>query len=179
MGFLLLGIDSFIACIALGPIISRRLYVPIAAMFGICDGLGFLLGSAFHWSMPDSVGTNLPTVILTLLGLYWVGIACFCAFAGTSQNYLASSRWLMWILPVVLSLDNVTYGLVDGIPAHASVWVSAGEQALSSALLAAAGLAVGIALVRVVPEKKRGPVLLNAVAGGAMIVAAGALRLWG
>ena len=49
MGFLLLGIDSLIACVAIGPVVSRRWGVPLAALFGVCDGGGFLLGSALHW----------------------------------------------------------------------------------------------------------------------------------
>jgi hypothetical protein len=44
MGFLLLGIDSLIACIAIGPIISRAWAVPLIVLFGIGDGGGFLLG---------------------------------------------------------------------------------------------------------------------------------------
>jgi hypothetical protein len=46
MGFLLLGVDSLIACIAVGPIISRRVAVPFALLFGVGDGGGYLLGTA-------------------------------------------------------------------------------------------------------------------------------------
>ena len=67
MGFLLLGIDSLIACIAVGPIIRRRWSVPFAVLFGICDGGGFLLGSAFHWSMPDRV-SNIAEVVAVRRG---------------------------------------------------------------------------------------------------------------
>ena len=77
MGFLLLGIDSLIACIAVGPIISRRWSVPFAALFGICDGGGFLLGSALHWQVPGNVSTVLTTAILVALGIYWIAIAIF------------------------------------------------------------------------------------------------------
>jgi hypothetical protein len=47
----------------------------------------------------------------------------------------------VWILPWALSIDNITCGLVDGVPAHASIWFSAGEQTLSSAVQAGAMLA--------------------------------------
>src|SRR2546421_7416983 len=77
MGFLLLGIDSLIACIAVGPIISRRWSVPFAALFGICDGGGFLLGSALHWQVPGNVSTVRTTAILVALGIDWVAIAIF------------------------------------------------------------------------------------------------------
>jgi hypothetical protein len=46
MGFLLLGVDSPIACIAIGPIMSRRLVAcsTRAVSFGVGDRGGFLLG---------------------------------------------------------------------------------------------------------------------------------------
>ena len=40
----------------------RRWSAPFAALFGICDGGGFLLGSAFHWEVPDNVGTVVTQV---------------------------------------------------------------------------------------------------------------------
>ena len=54
--WLLLGVDSLIACIAVGPIMDRRLsvLVPFALLFGVGDGGGYLLGTALHWSYPDS-----------------------------------------------------------------------------------------------------------------------------
>ena len=86
MGFLLIGIDSLIACIAVGPIIRRRWPVPFAVLFGICDGGGFLLGTAFHWSMPDSVSNLTEVVALGVLGLYWIGIALFSRQAARADG---------------------------------------------------------------------------------------------
>ena len=104
MGFLLLGIDSLIACIAVGPIISRRWSVPFAALFGICDGGGFLLGSALHWQVPGNVSTVLTTAILVALGIYWIAIAIF---ARTTQVF--SSRSLVWALPFATILMGLVY----------------------------------------------------------------------
>jgi hypothetical protein len=172
MGFLLLGIDSLIACIAVGPIISRRWAVPFAALFGVGDGAGFLLGSAFHWSVPDGVANVVQTSILVALGCYWIAIAIFASSAQRS-----SSRWLVWVLPWVLSIDNITYGLVGD---HAgSILGQAGEQALSSALLAGVGLAIGIGLAQAFPAMRRHTAVANGVAGGALILASGALLLVG
>ena len=72
MGFLLLGVDSLIACIAIGPIMSRRLAAcsALVVLFGVGDGGGFLLGSAFHWSVSDSLSNVLQTGILVALGVY-------------------------------------------------------------------------------------------------------------
>jgi hypothetical protein len=172
MGFLLLGIDSLIACIAVGPIISRRWSVPFAALFGICDGGGFLLGSAFHWSVPDNVSAVVTTAILVALGLYWIAIAIF---ARTTP--VPSSRSLVWALPVALSIDNITFGLVGDHPG--AIFAQAGAQALSSALLAGFGLAIGLGLAHVFPAVRRHAAVANGVAGGALVLASGVLLMVG
>jgi hypothetical protein len=135
MGFLLLGVDSLIALIAIGPIISRRWAVPLALLFGVGDGAGYLIGTAFHWSVPDNVSNILQTSILVVLGLYWIGVAIFSKRAALAEQQ-SKARWGVWVLPWALSIDNITYGLVDGVTKGASVWVSASEQALSSAIQA-------------------------------------------
>ena len=43
MGFLLLGVDSLIAGMAIGPVVERRWRLPLAALFGIADAAVFLL----------------------------------------------------------------------------------------------------------------------------------------
>lgn len=174
MGFLLLGVDSLIACIAIGPIINRRWAVPLALLFGVGDGLGFLLGTAFHWSVSGSVSNVLQTSILVALGIYWIAIALFSRKAAVAEQQ-SKSRWGVWILPWALSIDNITYGLVNGVPAHASVWFSAGEQALSSAVLAGVGLAIGMGIAYAFPALRRRMALANGICGAALIVAAGAL----
>jgi hypothetical protein len=174
MGFLLLGIDSFIACIAVGPIISRRWYAPFAALFGICDAGGFLLGSAFHWSVSDSVAQIATTSILVLLGFYWIGIAIL---AKATEAASSRSPRLMWILPFALSIDNITYGLAgDGT---GSIFRQASEQLVSSTLLAGIGLAIGLGIARAIPAVRNHTQVANGVAGGALVLASGALFLWG
>jgi hypothetical protein len=129
--FLLLGTDSLIACIAVGPIISRRIALPFAILFGVGDGGGYLLGTAFHWSVSDSFSTFITTSVLTILGVYWIAIAIYSRWATAKDPDSTRARWAVWILPWALSVDNITYGLVSGVPAHASVWFSAGEQTLT------------------------------------------------
>lgn len=174
MGFLLLGVDSLIACIAVGPIIRRRVAVPFALLFGVCDGGGYLLGTAFHWSVSDALSNILQTSMLVALGIYWIALAIFARKAAQTELQ-SKSRWGVWILPWALSIDNITYGLVNGVPAHASVWFSAGEQALSSAVLAGVGLAIGMGIAYAFPALRRRMALANGICGAALIVAAGAL----
>lgn len=176
MGFLLLGVDSLIACIAIGPIMSRRLAAcsALVVLFGVGDGGGFLLGTAFHWQISDGVSNVVQTSMLVALGIYWIALAVFSKKAALAEQQ-SRSRWGIWILPWALSIDNITYGLVNGVPAHASVWASAGVQALSSSVQAGIGLAIGMAIAYAFPAVRRRMPLANGVAGVALIAAAGVL----
>jgi hypothetical protein len=176
---LLLGVDSLIACIAVGPIMERKwsVLVPFALLFGVGDGGGYLLGCALHWSYPDSWGDLAPAVI-AVIGLYWIAVAVVAKRAATAQDN-PKSRWGIWILPWLLSLDNITYGAVDGVSNGASIWVSALEQALSSIIQAGVGLAIGLAIAYSIPALRRRMWLANAVAGVLMLVGAGVLHAVG
>jgi hypothetical protein len=168
MSFLLLGVDSLIACLAIGPIISRRWRVPLAALFGVCDGAGFLLGSALHWSMPGTVSTVVGTAVFVALGVYWIVL-------GFASKKVAGTRWV-WALPFALAIDNITFGVIDG---HwtTNVWGQAGEQVLSSALLAALGIALSVIAAQRIPAVRRalerGRASALGFAGAALILAAG------
>jgi hypothetical protein len=115
----------------------------------------------------------------------WLGsYSALIAVAIVSRKAAAAeenpkARWGIWVLPWLLSLDNITFGVVDGVSSGSSVWASAGEQALSSALQAGVGLAIGIGIVYLIPALRRRMWLANATAGGAMLVAAGVLYLVG
>lgn len=156
MGFLLLGLDSLIACIAIGTLLSRWSHrLLLAALFGVADGVGFLIGVmvgvASPLRMSGGLGESLEVGLPALLGVYLILIALFAV--GTQRE--VSVTWPVWILPLILALDNFTYGLV-GSPAAGSLLQQAfGEQAWSSMLLALMGLLVAVALVRVVPAMQR------------------------
>ncbi len=179
--FFLLGVDSLIACIVTGPMFIKQrqqgtselrspderehsshwkwwviggisaLAVPYGLSYGLGDGAGYLIGTAFNFSISDSLSSMLETTLLVVLGLYWIAIY-FIASRVQGSEQLQKWSWRgIWVLPVALSLDNLTYGAVAGIPAHDSAWASAGLQALASAALGLAGLAVGIGLAVLIP----------------------------
>ena len=177
--WLLLGVDSLIACIAVGPIMSRRMsvLVPFALLFGVGDGLGYLLGCALHWSYPDGWGDLAPAVV-AVIGVYWIGVAIVSRRAAVAEEN-PRARWGVWILPWLLSLDNITYGAVDGVSKGASIGLSALEQFASSAIQAGIGLAIGIGVVYSIPALRRRMWLANATAGILMIVGAGVLHAVG
>jgi hypothetical protein len=164
MGFLLLGIDSLIACFAIGALVDRRWRLPLAALFGIADGGAFLMGAGLGWTISASVTEVLEIVMLAGLGFWLVVVA-----AGTQRL----AEYSVWLVPFALTVDNLAYGVANDY--SGSLGGHAAEQAVSSGLLAFAGLAVGAA---VLPRLQLG---VNAVrvAGGALLLAAGGFALLG
>jgi putative Mn2+ efflux pump MntP len=127
------------------------LTVPYGLSYGVGDGFGYLIGTLLHFSISDSLSTWLETILLVALGFYWIGIYVAARKMQTSERLQKWSWRGIWILPVALSIDNLTYGAVTGVPAHASVWASAGLQALASGALGLIGLAAGIGLAVLIP----------------------------
>jgi hypothetical protein len=110
-----LGIDSFIACLAMGALpITRWEAVRLAAAFGLCDAAATLIGMQIPHAMPSS--------------LDWVLYLICAALIGIAARH---SRRILYLVPILLSLDN----LVAGAPPWACV-----ELAVSSAAMALAGL---------------------------------------
>ena len=164
MGFLLLGIDSLIACLAIGAIVDRRWRLPLAALFGVADGTAFLVGAGLGWTLSAGLTEVLEVGTLAALGAYLLVVA-----AGSRR--LAALP--VWLVPIALVADNLAYGVANSY--SGSLLAPAGEQALSSSLLALVGLlAVGAALKRV----EHRPTAVR-FAGGALLVAAGGLVLLG
>jgi putative Mn2+ efflux pump MntP len=209
--FLLLGVDSLIACIVTGPMFikqrhperselrspdehehaSRRkwwalgglglstLTVPYGLSYGAGDGIGYLIGTLFHFSVSDSLSEEIETTLLVALGLYWIGIYIVARNMQTSERLQQWSWRGIWILPVALSIDNLTYGAVTGIPANESVWASAGLQALASAGLGLIGLAAGIGLAILIPALRTKMYRTFGVVGVGVIATAALLAYTG
>jgi hypothetical protein len=168
MSWLLLGVDSLIVCLAVGAIVDARSRLRLAALFGVADGLAFLVGAGLGWQLFSHGASALLTFgVLAALAVYLLVVA-----AGTTR---VAGHWPVWILPAALVFDNLTYGLV-GDHAAGSLVQQAGEQALSSALLAFVGLLAASVAVRPVIEHHAAP---NRVAGGALLLAAAGLVLVG
>jgi hypothetical protein len=209
--FLLLGVDSLIACIVTGPMFIRQkpregdefrssderkhssqwkwwalgglslsaLTVPYGLSYGVGDGLGYLLGTLFHFSISDSLSSDLETTLLVAIGIYWIAIYFIASRMQRSEQLQKWSWRGIWILPVALSLDNLTFGAVTGIPANESVWASAGLQALASAGLGLVGLAVGIGLAVLIPALRSKMYRTFGIVGVGVIATAGILLYTG
>lgn len=96
--------------------------------------------------VPGQWGNFAPTVV-ALLGAYWIVVAILSRRAAQAEEN-SKARWGVWILPWLLSLDNITFGAIDGVSHGASISLSAFEQFASSAVQAGVGLAIGIGVAR-------------------------------
>ena len=167
MSLLLLGLDSLIVCLAVGVLVDSQSRLKLAALFGVADGVAFLVGAGLGLRfLSEGASTVLTTAAVVALALYLLVVA-----AGTRPF---AARWTLWALPAVLVFDNLTYGLF-GDHAAGSVFAQAGAQALSSALLALVALLAAAAL-RPAFERRA---VLDRVAGGALLLAAAGLVLVG
>ena len=167
MGFLLLGLDSFIACMAIGAIVDRKWRLPLAALFVLADGTAFLVGAGLGWTISAGVTEVLGIGTLVALGVYLIVVA-----AGMRR----AAYWPVWLVPFALTLDNLAFGVAGDY--SGALGGHAAEQALSSGLLALAGLYVGSLLPRAVPSLQ-GRVAGVRLAGAALLVATGALLVIG
>ncbi len=113
-----LGFDSFLAGLALGPVmLFWRERAWCVVLFGVCDGLATALGAAVPHQLPGP-----PAAALYFLAAMLI-----------IQGARRSRAWL-YAMPFLLCLDNLA---AAGTAADAPV------LALSSAAMAAAGLALG------------------------------------
>jgi hypothetical protein len=161
MNFLLLGIDSFIACLAIGALVDRRSWVWLAALFAAADAAAFLIGAGLGWGLMSQAASELIGMgTLVLLGVYLLVVA-----AGTAQ---VTARRAVWLLPFALTLDNLAFGMA-GEPTSSVL-----AQALSSGMLAYLGLFAAAWLPRVAPKLEA-----SRVAGAALLIGAGALFVIG
>jgi hypothetical protein len=162
MNFLLLGIDSLIACLAVGALVDRRSRLWFAGLFGLADGLAFIVGAGLGLSLFSETASGVLEVgALVAIGLYLLVVA-----AGSKQL----ATWPLWVVPFALIADNLTYGLAN--ETSGSVVGQAVAQGASSSLLALAGLLVAAWLPRVVPAARTSA---PRFAGAGLLVAAGAL----
>jgi hypothetical protein len=168
MGFLLLGIDSFIACMAIGAIVDRRWRLPLAALFGVADGCAFLIGAGLGWTISESVTGFLEVGTLAALAYYLIVVA--------AGSRLVKATWAVWLVPIALTMDNLAFGVANdysgSLAGHAAL------QALSSALMALAGLYVAGVLPRVVPALQSRTVAVR-FSGVALLAATGVFLLLG
>jgi hypothetical protein len=144
--------DSLIAAFALSFIVPGRHVLPLALMFGLCDGLGSVLGV----SVPLAGGFT--AILLMACG------ALLVVRHPIAQRLLDAPGWL-YVLPPLLAIDNVVSRTPDA-PVLA---------ALASAIMAGLGFACGAVVLNWWRAGSRDARPLAA----ACLIAAGSLLAWG
>jgi len=119
----LLGADSLVGGLAFGALLGRwRDRLALAMLFGVCDGVGSLVGGMLPHAFPD-----IPDALL-----YGLAVALIALSARHSRHWLFAA-------PFIFALDN----LASGLPAS-----SVPMLAISSGLLALVGIIASVCLVR-------------------------------
>lgn len=161
--FLLLGTDSLIAGAVLGPLLTAHRGRWLAALFGVADAAGFAIGWLLDWHLSDQLTGYLRSLLVFSYGVY-VLLA-----VSTARRTLV--RWPIWLMPWVLCIDNLSYGL--GSRSSGSAMLQhAGVQAVSSGLFALLGLALGAAT-----RRRVAPHTAARIAGGGLIAGSAVLLL--
>ena len=133
---LLLGLDSLVVSFAIGLTLGR-VYCWLPLAFAVCDGLASWAGAA--------LGLNLQL----LGGMSWLGPAVVAGYGlyvlilARTATRLANNAWIVVVLPVCLSLDNLVASSSFPFAVTPSVAVVLGGL---SGVMALAGLAVGAAV---------------------------------
>jgi putative Mn2+ efflux pump MntP len=146
LGFLI-GLDNLRLSASLGMLVAdRQQRWRLAAAFGLCEAIMPLLGLTFGQRLITLGGITaefVGPIALVLAGL----LAIYSALRSQKHAPLASYGWLLWILPLALSLDNLLAG-VSLITFPASPVAGAIVIGIISGLLAMAGLWAGAFLNR-------------------------------
>jgi len=157
----LLGLDGFALCAALGT--SQAVYArryQLCVLIGLFDAIAFGIGANIDLSLPKTIGA----IVTACCGGYVV------ALAWMARSH-AMSRSILWLVPILLSLDNLAAGLAAGQPG-----LPVGEfgivTGLTSGAMALAGFGTGARIVNLLPIRVRGfarPALLLAAGLGALL----------
>jgi manganese efflux pump family protein len=160
---LALGLDSFRVSLSLGmlkPSIRRQ--ATLALAFGFCDGLAPLVGLAVGRALTDVINTWAGYLGLVVMGLY--GLYVFCvAWYGKEAEVGGNGQWVMFGLPLCLSVDNLVVGVGLGVLGY-PVPLSPGIIGVLSGLMSFGGLRLGRAI------GSRFPFKAELVGGVAMLV---------
>ena len=151
LGFAL-SLDSFRVSLGLGTLkLSRLRQLQIVIAFGVCDAVAPLIGLVIGKSLLEFIGPwveHLGPLLLCAYGVYVIYIAQ--RFAGRETG--ETDRWMVFGLPLSLSLDNLVAGTslgMIGFPLVLSITVIGAM----SALLSLVGLWLGRTAVKLLPVK--------------------------
>ena len=143
---LLLGLDSFLVCFAVGTLpgpLLRRMMLGLS--FGVCDGLATWIGCVAGMGLLKSTPARWEWIGPLAVAGYGIYILCVARRCQALPARLDTTRWLVLALPLGLSLDNLVAGVGAGVPAAPPV-LSALFFGAASGTMALLGLGAGAAV---------------------------------
>jgi manganese efflux pump family protein len=163
-----LGLDSFRAGVGMAALDrSWRLHAWLALAFGICDGLGTLigvaLGEAVSRGFVAAAAGYVGPALLILYGALLIAVPSSAA----SRVREVGRPWMIVGLPVALSVDNLASSVALGLVQFPAATTAVIIGAVSGAM-ALAGLRFGAVLLRMFP-------LPAELAAGVMMLLVGAM----
>ncbi len=147
---LALGLDSLRVSMSLGLLglgLVRQLQ--IALMFGLCDGFAPLVGLAVGRSLVEAIGPWTEYIGPLVIGGYGLYVV-YLARRSREEGRVMDDRWMLFGLPLALSLDNLVTGIGLGVLGF-PVFFAALTIGVISCLMALAGLKLGNVIGRYLP----------------------------
>jgi putative Mn2+ efflux pump MntP len=144
---LALSFDSFLVSVALGALgVERSTKRKLVVWFGVCDSLASVAGCSLSMGF---AGHEREKFLPFVLCLYLVVIFSFAAYTRTIKLHRPSPN-IFYVLPFVLSFDNLVAGMSLDLPAL-SLPVFTMIVGSASALAALFGLQLGLLARRHLP----------------------------
>jgi putative Mn2+ efflux pump MntP len=135
---LVLSLDTFRVSLGLGALKLRPLkQAQIALVFGLCDGLAPLAGMLIGQSLLRFVSGWAEYLGPAVLGLYGVYVLFLASRCSESEEGAEPGGWIVFGLPLSLSLDNLIAGTslgMTGFPLPLSVIIIGMMSALAALL---------------------------------------------
>jgi manganese efflux pump family protein len=148
LGFAL-SLDNFRVSIALGAFqFSWRRALRIAVVFGFWDGISPLVGALIGRYLEQAIGPAADTLGPIVLAVYGLYLVVRSLKAQTSEE--PDDRWVLFGMPLSLSLDNMIAGAGVGLLGFLPVF-SAAVFGTITALMSFVGLQIGRVAARFIP----------------------------
>jgi len=146
LGFIL-SLDNFRTAVALGPLgLGKGRAALVALAFGVCDGVAPLVGVLAGRQASQAIELIAGYLGPVLLGTYGLYLLVRALRAHPEKM---TSSWMIFGLPLPLSLDNVMAGASLGLLGF-SPWLAASVFGAITALMAFVGLRLGRAASRLI-----------------------------
>jgi putative Mn2+ efflux pump MntP len=148
LGFFL-SLDNFRVSIALGAFqFSWRRALRIAVVFGLWDGISPLVGVLIGHYLGQVIGPVADIIGPIVLAVYGLYLIIWSLKTQVSEE--PDDRWMLFGMPLSLSLDNMVAGTGLGLLGFPSVFAAAVFGTIT-ALMSLVGLQIGRVAARFIP----------------------------